>query len=68
MASMFDAQLRGFRVFDGIPRRGIFDSDAWPPWVRRQAKCAQQLIALAGARNRAIIRAIYRALQKVEPA
>ena len=35
---LFDAHWHAFRVFEGIPSRGIYDSEAWPPWVRGQAE------------------------------
>ncbi|PZX36296.1 helix-turn-helix resolvase-like protein [Roseinatronobacter thiooxidans] len=31
---LFDAHWHAFRVFEGVPGRGIYDSEAWPPWVR----------------------------------
>ena len=51
MASMFDAHVHAFRVFGGVPARGIYDSEAWPPWVRGQAERALLLIVSAGARS-----------------
>ncbi len=48
---LFDAHVHGFRVFGGVPGRGIYDSEAWPPWVRGQAERRQRLIVSAGARN-----------------
>ncbi len=37
MASMFDAHWHAFRVFGGVPGRGIYDSEAGPPSVRGPA-------------------------------
>jgi len=48
---LFDAHVHAFRVFGGVPARGIYDSEAWPPWVRGQAERALQLIVSAGARS-----------------
>jgi len=31
---LFDAHWHGFRVFGGVPARGIYDSEAGPPSVR----------------------------------
>ena len=28
---LFDAHVHAFRVFGGVPGRGIYDSEAWPP-------------------------------------
>ena len=35
---LFDALTQAFRVLGRVPRRGIFDSEAWPPSVRGQAE------------------------------
>jgi len=35
---LFDAHWHAFRVFEGVPGRGIYDSEAWLPWVRGQAE------------------------------
>jgi len=35
---LFDAHWHAFRVFEGVPSRGIYDSEAWPPRVRGQAE------------------------------
>jgi len=35
---LFDAHWHAFRVFEGVPGRGIYDSEAWPPWVRGLAE------------------------------
>ena len=48
---LFDAHWHGFRVFGGVPGRGIHDSEAWPPWVRGQAERALLLRAWGAARN-----------------
>ena len=48
---LFDAHVHGFRVFGGVPGRGIYDSEAWPPWVRGQAERRRQWIVLAVARS-----------------
>ncbi len=48
---LFDAHWHAFRVFGGVPGRGIYDSEAWPPWVRGQAERARRSIASAGAGN-----------------
>ena len=48
---LFDAHVHAFRVFGGVPARGIYDSEAWPPWVRGQAERALQVIVSAGVRN-----------------
>ena len=48
---LFDAHWHGFRVFGGVPGRGIHDSEAWPPWVRGQAERARRWIGSAGARS-----------------
>ena len=34
---LFDAHWHAFRVFDGVPRRGIYDSEAWPPLMEWMA-------------------------------
>jgi hypothetical protein len=44
---LFDAHWHGFRVFDGVPSRSIYDSEAWPPSVRGQAERRRRLIVLA---------------------
>ena len=51
MASMFDADVPAFRVFGGVPARGIHDSEAGPPSVRGPAERALLLIVSAGARS-----------------
>ena len=51
IASMFDAHWHGFRVFGGVPDRGIYDSEAWPPSVRGQAERRRRWIGWAGARS-----------------
>ncbi len=38
---LFDAHWHAFRVLGGVPGRGIYDSEAWPPWVRGQAERRQ---------------------------
>jgi transposase len=43
--------VHAFRVFGGVPARGVYDSEAWPPWVRRQAERARRLIVSAKARS-----------------
>ena len=48
---LFDAHWHGFRVFGGVPDRGIYDSEAWPPSVRGQAERRQRSTVLAGARS-----------------
>ena len=48
---LFDAHWHGFRVFGGVPGRGIYDSEAWPPSVRGQAERRRRWIASAAARN-----------------
>ncbi len=48
---LFDAHVHAFRVFGGVPARGIYDNEAWPPWVRGQAERALQLIVSAGVRS-----------------
>jgi len=51
MASMFDAHWHGLRVFGGVPERGIYDSEAWPPWVRGQAERRRRSIVSNAARS-----------------
>ena len=48
---LFDAHWHGFRVFGGVPDRGIYDSEAWPPSVRGQAERRQRWTALVGAKS-----------------
>ena len=35
---MLDAHNRAFAFFGGVPRKVIYDSEAWPPSVRGQAE------------------------------
>lgn len=35
---LFDAHWHAFRVFEGVPECGIYDSEDWPPWARGQAE------------------------------
>ena len=35
---VFDAHDRAFAFYKGACTRGIYDSEAWPPWVRGQAE------------------------------
>ena len=51
MASMFDAHWHGFRVFEGIPSRGIYDSEAGPPSAQSPAERRRRLIASAWAKS-----------------
>lgn len=51
MASMFDAHVHAFRVFGGVPARGIHDSEAGPPSVQSPAERALLSIVSAGARS-----------------
>ena len=46
---LFDAHWHAFRVFGGVPGRGIYDSEDWPPWVRGQAERRPPLIVWAKA-------------------
>lgn len=39
---VFDAHDRAFAFFGGACARGIYDSEAWPPWVRGQAERRQR--------------------------
>ena len=48
---LFDAHWHAFRVFGGVPARGIYDSEAWPPSVRGQAERRRRWIVSAVARN-----------------
>lgn len=48
---LFDAHWHGFRVFGGVPDRGIYDSEAWPPWVRGQAERRRRWTGLVAARS-----------------
>jgi len=48
---LFDAHWHAFRVFEGIPGRGIYDSEAWPPWVRGQAERRPLLTGWASANS-----------------
>lgn len=48
---LFDAHWHGFRVFGGVPARGIYDSEAGPPCVRGLAERRRQWIVSAAARN-----------------
>ena len=41
---LFDAHANGFRVFGGVPGRGIYDSEAGPPSVRGPAERRRQWI------------------------
>ena len=51
MASMFDAHWHGFRVFEGVPNRGIYDSEAGPPSAQSPAERRLRLIASAWAKS-----------------
>jgi hypothetical protein len=46
---LFDAHWHAFRVFDGIPSRGIYDSGNCPPLVRGQWTRRRLLIVSAEA-------------------
>jgi transposase len=46
---LFDAHWHAFRVFDGIPSRGIYDSENCPPLVRGQWTRRRLLIVSAEA-------------------
>ena len=48
---LFYAHGHGFRVFEGIPSRGVYDSEAWPPWIQGQAEQRRRLIASVLAKN-----------------
>ena len=48
---LFDAHWHGFRVFGGVPERGIYDSEAGPPSVRGQAERAPPLTVSGVARS-----------------
>ena len=48
---LFDAHWQAFRVFGGVPRRGIYDSEAGPPSVRGLAERRRPWIASVEARN-----------------
>ena len=48
---LFDAHWHGFRVFGGVPGRGIYDSEAGPPSVRGPAERGQRWTASGGARS-----------------
>ena len=48
---LFDAHWHAFRVFGGIPGRGIYDSEAGPPSVRGPAERRRLLIVWGGASN-----------------
>ena len=48
---LFDAHWHGFRVFGGVPARGIYDSEAGPPCVRGLAERRRQWIVSAAARS-----------------
>jgi len=48
---LFDAHWHGFRVFGGVPERGIYDSGNCPPLVRGQWTRAPRLIASVAGRT-----------------
>jgi transposase len=48
---LFDAHWHAFRVFEGVPGRGIYDSGNCPPLVRGQWTRARPWIAWAWARS-----------------
>jgi len=48
---LFDAHWHAFRVFGGMPERGIYDSEAGPPSVRGLAERARRWTASVAARN-----------------
>jgi transposase len=48
---LFDAHWHGFRVFGGVPGRGIYDSVHGPPLVQGQWTRGRQWTVSAGARS-----------------
>ncbi len=48
---VFDAHDRAFAFFKGTCTRGIYDSEAWPPWVRGQAERRRRWRRSSAARN-----------------
>ena len=48
---VFDAHDRAFAFFKGTCTRGIYDSEAWPPWVRGQAERRRRWRQSSPARN-----------------
>ena len=48
---LFDAHWHGFRVFGGVPERGIYDSEAGPPSVLGPAERAPRLTVSGAVRN-----------------
>ena len=49
---LFDAHWHAFRVFGGVPGRGIYDIEPWSRhWSEAHGEGARRLIASAGARN-----------------
>lgn len=46
---LFDAHWHAFRVLGGVPSRGIYDSEVWPPWVQGQAERRPPMIVRAKA-------------------
>ena len=48
---LFDAHWHAFRVFGGVPARGIYDSKAGPPSVRGPVERRRQWIVSAEARS-----------------
>lgn len=57
---LFDAHWHAFRVFGGVPGRGIYDSGNCPPLVRGQWTRRPLLIALAVANNVTSMRGLKR--------
>jgi len=48
---LFDAHWHAFRVFGGVPARGICDSGAGPPSAQSQAERRQRWTVSAAARS-----------------
>lgn len=52
---VFDAHDKAFAFFGGACARGIYDSEAWPPWVRGQAERRRRWIRSSSAATAPII-------------
>ena len=56
---LFDAHWHGFRVFGGVPARGIYDSEAGPPSVRGPAERRRRWIVSAAGQGAADQHALF---------
>jgi transposase len=57
---VFDAHDRAFAFFKGTCTRGIYDSEAWPPWVRGQAEQRRRSRRSSSARSGSTTGASFR--------